>query len=431
MIEILVSALVILIVAGAVLSLITATTRSAADQRQKAAAYSVAQEDQARLRAMRLSSLNRLEQSRTVTLDGTKYTVVSRGRFVNNSTGSDSSCESSGSSADYVRIGTTVTWLGGSKTVSMNSVVAPSSGSLNPNNGGLLITVENGSNQKLAGVGLSGSGAGTFSGTSDSNGCANFSDLAVGNYTLKAEAPGFVNADGVASPWTQTIGVEAAQTKSAQLRYDLPGQIEAKFKYKEGSTYVAAKADSIVVYNANMTSGAKSFWSSGKTRASSVTATSLFPFTEADTVYTGACETNLPSEAAGRATPIVPRNGAVTAEILMPTLNLKVVKGSPTPTVVSGAKVVVTDESCVVSGSNVKREYLSNNSGAMSLSGGTSAAEPALPWGAYKVCVQATVGTENRRVIKTGVSVKNLTSGTSLETNLTTTGSEGGSTKTC
>lgn len=430
MIEVLVSALIILIVAGAVLSLMTATTRSAADQRRKASAFSVAQEDQARMRAMRLSKLNRLEETREVTLDGTTFTIASTGRFINNSTGTSSSCDSSNSAADYAQIETNVSWEGGSKSTTLNSVVAPSSGSLNPNNGALLFTVLNGQLQKVSGVGVSGTGAGTFSGTTDSNGCAAFFDLPVGNYTVTTKAPGFVDADGNPSPWTNTVGVETATTSPVQLLYDQPGSIEAKFKYKEGSVFKAANADSVVVYNAGMPSGAESFWSPGKARVNALTATSLFPFKEADTVYPGYCETNLPSEAAARGTVIVPSNGTGFTEIQMPWLNLKVVKGSSPATIVSGAKIVITDENCVVSGSKVKRAFVSNNNGAMSLSGGSSAAEPALPWGTYTVCVQATIGSENRRVKKEGLSIKNL-SGTSWEANLTTSGSEGGSTKTC
>ena len=153
-IEVLVSALVILIVAGAVLSLITATTRSAADQRQKAAAYSVAQEDQARMRALRLGTLNRLDENNDVTLDGTTYTVNSTGTFIDNATGASSSCDAEGSESDYVRISSKVSWEGGRKSVALNSVVSPSNGSLDPNHGTLLVNATNGSGQPLAGLGL-------------------------------------------------------------------------------------------------------------------------------------------------------------------------------------------------------------------------------------------------------------------------------------
>jgi Tfp pilus assembly protein PilV len=435
LIEVLVSALIIVVVGSAVLSLITATTRSAADQRSKATAYSIAQEDQARLRAMRLSSLNRLAQKREVTLDGTRYTIESTGTFVNNSTGTDSSCSAEGSSADYVRIGSKVSWTGSRKPVVLGGIVSPSNGSLDPNHGTLLVTAVNGQQVGLSGVGISATGAGTFSGSTDSTGCANFSDLPAGNYTMKTSAPGFVNADAQASPWTTTVGVVAGTSTPVSLMYDQPGKIVATFKYRVGSTatFKEAKADSVVVYNALMTKGAEAFGPPGATtaRKTEVPATPLFPFKEADTVYAGYCESNKPEESASaaRASVIVPANGSVTTpQIQLPALNLKVLNGSAA---LSGAKVTVTDESCKnASGGSLTREYLSNSEGLMSASGGASAAEPGLPWGKYSVCVSGTISGTQRRREYSAVSVKNLTAGTSLEANLLSgTGLETG--KTC
>ncbi|MFN8216183.1 MAG: type II secretion system protein [Solirubrobacterales bacterium] len=410
MIEVLVSALIILIVAGAVLALMTATTRSAADQRQKATAYSVAQEDQARMRAMRLTSLNRLAQERNVTLDGTKYTVLSTGRFVNNSTGGDSSCASGSSASDYVRIASKVTWENERRSVTLNSVVAPSNGSLNPNNGALLFTVENGQGQKVSGLGISGTGAGTFSGSTDANGCAAFFDLPVGNYSVKTEAAGFVDADGNPSPWTKTIGVQTATTSPVQLLYDQPGAIRAEFKYKEGAAFKTASSDSIVVYNSLMPSGADAFGTPGGTRFTALeTPMTLFPFKEADTVYPGYCETNLPTEAAARATPIVARNTTVnTGQIQMPALFLTVKKSG---SAVNGARVTLTDESCKSGSTNVKRVFTTDATGRMT--------EPGQPWGVYKVCVSS----GSRWRAQSGVSVKNLSSGTSLTLEIPLSGS--------
>jgi len=90
LIEVLVSALILAIVAAGVLSLLAATTRSAAAERNHSQAYALAQEDQARLRSVRLSSLNRLKQTNAYTLGGTKFTVESSGVFVNNTKGQTS-----------------------------------------------------------------------------------------------------------------------------------------------------------------------------------------------------------------------------------------------------------------------------------------------------------------------------------------------------
>jgi type II secretory pathway pseudopilin PulG len=421
LIEVLVSALVVLIVAAGVIRLMTATTHAAADQRVKQGAYAVAQEDQARLRSMRLASLNRLVEKTEVPIDGVKYTVESTGKFVSNSTGTDSSCSAEGSGTDYVRIQSSVTWPGSRKPVVMNSIVAPSNGSLDPNHGTLLITITNGQLKGLSGVGISATGAGTFSGTTDENGCANFSDLPAGNYTMTTTATGFVNADAQFSPWSTTVGVVAGSSTPVSFMYDLPGTVIAKFKYRVGSTgtFLPATSDSVVAYNALMTKGAESFGTPGGTRSESVKATPLFPFKEADTIYAGSCESNLPEKAEARAAVIVPANGTVeTPQIQLPALNLKVLNGAAA---FSGARVTVTDTVCKNSSNQlVKRVYTSNNNGNLSLSGGTSAAEPGLPWGTYNICISGTISSKLRKRTYSNIAVKNLTEGTTLESNLAT-----------
>src|ERR1044071_988493 len=111
LIEVLVSALVLAIAASGVLALLQATTHSAGEQRDSSKGYAVAQEDQARLRAMRLNSLDGLNQTTYPKLDGTKFTVESSAVFVNNNA-SEVSCTGTNLTADYVRIPSKVTWPG-------------------------------------------------------------------------------------------------------------------------------------------------------------------------------------------------------------------------------------------------------------------------------------------------------------------------------
>src|SRR5215467_6665545 len=99
--EVLVSAMVLTIATAGVVMLLQTTTTTQAEQRHNTEAYAVAQEDQARLSAMRLSSLNQLDEKRPVTLNKTKFWVRSRGVFINDIT-SKPTCGEGTSSADYV-----------------------------------------------------------------------------------------------------------------------------------------------------------------------------------------------------------------------------------------------------------------------------------------------------------------------------------------
>lgn len=428
LIEVLVSALVVTIVAAAVLTLITVTTRSAADQRTHADAYGVAQEDQARLRTMRISSLNRLQQTRTVSVGGKQFTVESSGVFVNNNTGSSAACTAEASSADYVQITSTVKWpqIGKRPPVVMQSIVSPSNGSLDPSHGTLTITTTNGAGTALGGIGISANGAGTFSGSTDSTGCANFTDLPSGNYTMTTSATGYVDPQGDSSPWSTTVGVIPSSTQSVSLRYDLPGSIPVKFKYRVGSTseFKTATADSVFVYNGEMPKGGRVYGTPGGTRSTLVTASSLFPFKNADTVYAGSCETNNPNPegknppgAAAMANVIVPAGSAAPSpELQLPALTVTVKKGVA---VVSGATIAITDENCEANGEHVRRNYVSNASGNQAASS-TGTIEPGLPFGTYEVCAQTgSGGSTIRRTIKE-VEVKNLAAAASATVDMET-----------
>lgn len=410
LIEILVSALILAIVAAGVMALLQATTRAANDQRRHSEAQALAQEDQARLRTMRLSSLNKLVQTRTVTLDGINFTVESSSVFVNNSTGNDSSCATGNLSADYVRLTSKVTWggMGSRPPVTFQSIVAPSSGSLDPSHGILAITAINAAGKALSGVGLAGSGPGTFSGTTDANGCAHFADLASGNYTLTPTAPGMVDKTGSA-PKAQTVGVIPSSTAQVQLQYDLPGSVPVNFKYRVGSTseLKASSADSILAFNAETGGQPKAFASTSGNREATVSATSLFPFTTPYSLYAGWCSSNNPNPksekeppgAAAMASVVVPAGKAApAATIQLPALNVTVKNGS---TLLNGATVRLTETNC-----NAQRFFTTNSSGAL--------ADPGMPWGTYEVCASATISGGSRRKKQSGVSVQNLTSGTSL-----------------
>ncbi len=67
LIEILVSALIMVTISGGALAALQANNRAGSEERHRARADGVAQEDQARMRSMRISDLANLNQTRTVT----------------------------------------------------------------------------------------------------------------------------------------------------------------------------------------------------------------------------------------------------------------------------------------------------------------------------------------------------------------------------
>jgi prepilin-type N-terminal cleavage/methylation domain-containing protein len=407
LIEVLVSALVLAIAAAGVLALLQATTRSAASERRHSEAYAISQEDQARLRSMRLSALNRLEQTRNVTLDGNEFTIKSQGVFVNNTSGQPSSCTSGETSADYVRITSTTTWPGSQAPVVVQSIVSPSNGSLDPNHGTLVVTVKNAASQPLANIGLSGSGPGSFNGTTDSTGCANFTDLPAGNYSIVPNAPGLVDIHGESSA-AQPAGVSAGTSSPLPLLFDYPATLPIKFESRVGSSneFKAAKIDSALVFNALM-NPAKAYWTPTKTPQEEIVATPIFPFTSPDSVYAGACETNNPKSGEGLGSvTLEPGKTAPTMKLKVPALEVTVKNGA---SAIGGAKITITDENCVVSGTNLKREYTSEAAGHQS-NAANGFPEYGLPYGTYKICASASISGNTKKRTVEGVTVQSYSS---------------------
>jgi Tfp pilus assembly protein PilV len=418
LVEVLVSAIVLVTVSIGALGAIEAATRSTAEERHRARATALAEQDLARMRAMRISDLSNLHEITTVHQDGTPYTVTSDADYLTDSTGT-ASCEAGTASADYIRISSSVTWpsIGSRPPVYSASIVAPPNGSISANSGALAIGIEDSQGVGVPGIGLSGTGAGTFSGVTESNGCAIFGNLPAGDYTLSLSgvASGLVDRDGN-PPQDQQTSVVAESTNTLVLQYDEPGTIPVTFTTRPspGATPVASMADSVVMFNTGMTSG-RVFGTAG-TPATSITGTSLFPFDSEYAVYAGACEGDNPNPADDDPPPVpqavasvlLPPGGNQPASIQLPALYITVMSGTSSfspGTPVSGATVRIADRNCPNDPTtNFKRTFTTNAQGKLS--------NPGLPYSVYDVCV----GNSTKRKTVTSVSVKDMTNGTTLST---------------
>lgn len=417
LIEILVSALVLTIASAGVVMLLQTTTRTQAEQRHSTEAYALAQEDQARLTSMRLATLNRLDQTRTVTLNKTKFNVRSRGVFVNDST-STPSCGEGTSSADYVEITSTVTWNGmdpGEKS-KIVSILSPSNGSLDPNNGTIAFSVKTQLQEAVPNVYISG-GSGAFSGYTDASGCVVFTDLPAGNYTatVNGTSANVVNKNGDYTE-QKAVPIVGGDTKTVAFEFDRPGTIQVGFQYRVGSSaeFKSSSADSLFVYHPNMDAGvAQVLGTPGGTRQASFSATPLYPFSSTYLVHPGSCTSNNANPAVNptAATNVLaPRDSTVEKVLQLPAFVATVWsgrneanKGSP----LANADVWIRDPSCLKSSVPVLRRYTTNAAGQLN--------DPGLPWGTYTVCVDTEPGgitSGVRRQTIENVAVKDLLNST-------------------
>jgi Tfp pilus assembly protein PilV len=427
-IEVLVSALILAIVAGAVLTLITATTRSAASERGHAVAYGLAQQDQARMRTMRLSKLKTLNEPNEVTIGGTKFKVVSKAFFVNNKSGT-ASCTEQNASTDYVEMTSTVSSAALTNPITLQSIVAPTSSSLDTTHGSLVIQVSNALGEGVSGVSITGTGTSSFSGTSESTGCATFADIASGNYKVTATASGLITPEGTSTYVKEAVGAPAGGTQQVSINFDKAGTVAPTFEYLEPKTgkLTPAPVDTMQLYNSENGSKAITFGTQSLTsRSSKLEDTSVYPFKTQYKVYAGSCTSDDPDSKAeginseGYANVAVTGGGKATPTIRLPALNLAVTYNS---TLLKGAKVILTDANCT----SAKREYWTNAAGH--IVNGNTAAELAtetlaigLPFGKYNVCVSALYESRYRKNELSGVELKSLSSPTTASVSLSGSG---------
>ena len=409
-VEVLVSALVLLVFSVGIFTVLTGATRATAQERHRAQANALAEQELERVRSLRIADLVNLNSTRRVLDDGTQltgvcpttgpqsrqtcYTITSVAQF-QNEPAATSGCSAGSGSRDYLLLRVSVSWtgMGVLHPVTAATIVSPPSGSLVPNSGSVLVNVTDSRNVGIQNVALSGTGtAGSFSGSTGPTGCVLWRNVPVGTYTMSVGgvASAMVDQNGNTPP-AQTVSVVDQGTNTVNLQYDRPGSIQnITFRTRDyANNVVTSSADSVIVSNTGMSVN-KQFTPPGGVRATSITTTAtLFPFTSPYAVYAGTCASNNPPAGPMLGNATVPVAGAGTLAspgyIQLPSLQVTVKNGTPA---VSGATVTARDTGC-----NVTRTLTtSTNSNGQVPAGG----DIGLPYGTYSVC--ATAGGKKRTV---------------------------------
>ncbi len=223
LIEVLATTMMVAAVSAAMAVGLISIAFHSGDQRRRSQAAQIAQQDQERLRGFSAEQLNGLNQSRTVTLGGTPFTVTSTAAFVS-STGA-SSCTSG--TAAYYQIVSSVNWASNARTpVVAESLATPPAG------GTLLVQAIDQTGAPLSGVGVTASGPDYDSGITGATGCTVLSDMTPGNYAVTAAETGYVDSNGNSSPpgLSATItGTGVSLTSVHPIQLGLAGNISANF----------------------------------------------------------------------------------------------------------------------------------------------------------------------------------------------------------
>jgi Tfp pilus assembly protein PilV len=432
LVEALVSAMVLIIVSLGVFTAFSASSRATAQERHRARANDLAQQDLERIRSLPYGcpmtdrnctySIVSLitPQSKPVTLDGTTYTVTSRAQFLTE-TPTTSACVTGPDSRDYLQISSTITWpnMGGRPAVTAVSATSPPSGSVVPNTGSLLVTVTDSRGAGIPGVALSGSGPATFNGTTGTSGCVQWRNLPVNSdgtaatYTMSISGVAASKVDKNGNPpnlpQPKQVSVVPQGTTTEPLMFDTPGSLSVNFKtlsYGNGGL-TNSSADSVAVHHSVMDLDK---WYSVPARAFTIgTPTSpavLFPFPSPYSVYAGTCLANNPDpQSQGSlavASPIVPIGGAApTKTVQLPALHLTVKDGTSAVPGSAVPNATVTVKDLDTGCGSVMRTMTTNSSGQL--------ADPGLPYGTYEVCASALYGTptqvQRKNYVRAGTGV--------------------------
>jgi prepilin-type N-terminal cleavage/methylation domain-containing protein len=439
LIEVMASALVVLLVAGAALIALGGVTRTSYDDQVRSEAQALAQQNEDKLRGYNVNEISNLNQTLPpITLNGTIFTIKETASYITASTGTPSCTNPS---ADYLQTTSTVTWqnMDGANPVVVTGQLTPTVGSISSDNGGLAVSATNASGGGDAGVGVSLTGTSTATGVTASDGCALFGDLPSGAYTVSVTPPSGTYVDGktgqavtVTNPDVLPATVSPGTTPaSVPFSLDVPGSITTTFADSFPTTGLTAPvtptAPAVVAFNTNMTgvqyrmctqadgstcpavgnqdtSFAASDWGGG---TGSVVATPMFPYTSPYSVYAGTCTNDDPHLVTGGSTDdaaaTVTEGGNTNVTLTLPAIVVKLYSGtSSSPgseeALPTGWHLALTDTGCNV-------EYSSANNAAGLLTAGQAALPlnasypalgandtgileyPGMPYGSYSACL--------------------------------------------
>jgi prepilin-type N-terminal cleavage/methylation domain-containing protein len=288
LIEVLVTALIVVLLASATASALISTTHTSGDQRLRAQANALAAQDQARLRGLsdeQLANLTGLAASHIANVNGTAFTVASSSAF-QDATG-NSSCTST--AQDFYKTSTTVSWTEvysqGTQSVSVDSMLS------RPVVGILQNAVTDQTGAALPGVSVTAAPAtGTTglvgqSGQTDTAGCAVFADMTAGSYTVTVSKSGYVDQTAVSAPSKPASVVATGTPAGTAFVLGKAGGIAATFKsLASGTTPTLGGEADAISYSGSGTTGnvsAPTTMTNSVAATAFTTPTSLFPWNTA------------------------------------------------------------------------------------------------------------------------------------------------------
>src|SRR4051794_5431516 len=304
LIEVIVSAVVLALVALAVLSGVEGASSSSGREKARAVAMSLAEADQERLRQLPVTELAKYGDKApyvvpdpagsTRSVDGVTYTVESKAQWVRDDSGDSVSCTSDGHAADYFHITSTVTSnVVGTRIApaAIDSIAAPNV-AYGSTHGTLSVKITDPSDSGVEGVMVSVSGGSAPAPkATNSAGCAVFEQVSAAtagtDYTVSLNTPGYVDHFGVQNV-SRTTKITPGKLTLLTIPYapaPNPATAASVYTYAPGSTtaapgtLVASKSFQVSAVNSGDPLVMRNWPATAPgTESASQPASALFPF---------------------------------------------------------------------------------------------------------------------------------------------------------
>ena len=343
LVEVLVSAVILLTVSAGVVGAFSTTQKQSRHQRAQAVASNLAASELERLRSLRFSDLPGLD----VTLpprdvDGVTYTIKSKSSSALDPVAGGNGCDIASRSPEALSVTTTVTWpnMGNRKPVVLQSMIAAPADS-NSQRGSVVVQVINKDGFGVNGLGIAMTGASNVSGTTDENGCVRFTDLIPGAgasaYHLKFRRTNWTTTPDGREEVDDVVDVVKGQTQTKSYQYDPLAPAQVTFFTKYGSTETNAAMPGATWTHSNLTADQVQ---TVNPFASTIVSDPLLPMQTSNYgVYAGTCTAAKPPLANIGS---VKTGSAVRVQV--PLLRVSVLENKANnPKAINGASVWVTD----------------------------------------------------------------------------------------
>jgi type II secretory pathway pseudopilin PulG len=380
LIEVVVSAALLLVVAGGVLAGIEGPSNISGKNESRSQATDLAQQDQERMRSMSFTSLVGYTATTPVTVGNVTYSRNSTAVWIRDNNDPDScNTQANSTGGDYLKISSVVTPPNGGKSVRLDSLMAAPPGA-SSTKGTLAVQVTDHANQPVVNLPVSIAGPVNMTVSTNSIGCAVFGLVDQGNYTATFSRAGWVDPADVNAVSIST-SVTANSTTIASHQYAQSGRINVSVDTKVGAAAaVASPAKGVMISNSGIPAGTLMFPAPATpTQGVSSFALDVFPFPSGYGVWAGTCSSGDPTKYS--LAPVVATTtpgGAVNVTVRQPSITVTAATGVPSfgtyPTQPNEHMVYTsTDAGC-----NEKRSQIAGTGGIVPW--------PGMPYGNYKLC---------------------------------------------